>query len=83
MIAIGIVRIYEPPPETSVETIKRYGELGDRGGDAEAVARTWTEAGFDDGMTARWLEARCFDPQAARGLADLDVGPEQSFRPHA
>ncbi len=72
------MRVYEPPAKTSVETIRRYGELADRGGAAEAAAQAWTEAGFDDEMTARWLEARCFDPQAARALAELGVTPEQA-----
>ena len=72
------MKIYEPPVETSVETIKRYGELADRGGDPEVAAKAWTEAGFDDDTTARWLEARCFDAQAARGLADMGVAPSQA-----
>lgn len=71
------MKVYRPAPKTGVETIKRYGELADRGGDAGAAAQAWTEAGFDDAMTARWLKARCFDPDAARALADLDVTPEQ------
>ncbi len=69
---------YWPAPQTSAETIKRYGELADRGGDPEAAAKAWEDAGFDDEMTARWLEARCFDPAAARALADLGVRPEQA-----
>jgi len=73
-----MMRIHEPQPETSPETIKRHGELADRGGTVEAAAQAWTEAGFDDAMSARWLEARCFDPDAARRLAELDVNPEQA-----
>ena len=72
------MRIYEPTPSTGIETIRRYGALADRGGSAEIAAQQWTEAGFDDEMTARWLQARCFDPQAARGLSELGVTPEQS-----
>ncbi len=72
------MKIYEPAPETSTETISRYGELADRGGPAELAARRWTQAGFDDTLTARWLQARCFDPQAARELSELGVTPEQS-----
>jgi hypothetical protein len=72
------MRVYEPPAKTSVETIRRYGELADRGGAAEAAAQAWTGAGFDDEMTARWLAARCFDPQAARALAELGVTPKQA-----
>lgn len=72
------MRIYEPPGKTSVETIKRYGELADRGGSPEAAAQAWTEAEFGDETTAKWLEARCFDPKAARALADLGVTPGQA-----
>lgn len=72
------MKVHYPPARTSVETIKRYGELADRGGDAEAAAKAWSDAGFDDAMTARWLDARCFDPDAARALADLGVKPEQA-----
>lgn len=72
------MKVYEPAAKTSVEAIRRYGELADRGGAVEAAAQAWTEAGFDDETTARWLEARCFDPQAARALAELDVTPQQA-----
>ncbi len=72
------MKVYEPAPRTGSETIRRYGELAERGASAEIAAEQWTEAGFDDALTARWLQARCFDPQAARGLSELGVTPEQS-----
>lgn len=72
------MKIYEPAARTGVETIRRYGEFADRGGSAEAAAQAWTDAGFDDVVTARWLEARCFDAEAARALAELGVTPEQA-----
>ncbi|MDQ6606120.1 MAG: hypothetical protein M3Z06_06180 [Actinomycetota bacterium] len=72
------MKIYEPARRTGSETIRRYGELAERGASAETAAEQWTEAGFDDALTARWLQARCFDPQAARGLSELGVTPEQS-----
>jgi hypothetical protein len=65
---------------TSVETIERYGELADRAGDAGAAARAWTQAGFDDETTAKWLDARCFDPEAARALSALAVTPGQASK---
>jgi len=65
---------------TSVETIQRYGELADRGADASVAAKAWTDAGFDDERTALWLEARCFDPQAAQELAELRVTPGQASK---
>ncbi|MBA3422782.1 MAG: hypothetical protein H0U12_13005 [Thermoleophilaceae bacterium] len=72
------MKVYHPKAKTSVETIRRFGELADRGGDAGVAAEAWANAGFDDSMTARWLEARCFDPDAARALTDLGVNPEQA-----
>lgn len=74
------MRVYEPTPITGAATIRRYGELADRGGDPEVAARAWTDAGFDDEGTSRWLAARCFDPQAARQLADAGVIPEQAAK---
>ena len=72
------MKVYEPPAKTSVETIKQFGELADRGGDPGVAAQAWTDARFDDATTARWLKARCFDAQAARALADMGVTPEQA-----
>ena len=65
---------------TSVDTIERFGELADRGEDPAVAAKAWTNAGFDDEMTARWLEARCFDPQSAVELAELGVTPGQASK---
>jgi len=72
------VKVYEPLPSTGVEVIRRFGELATRGGAAEAAAHAWTESGFDDLTTAKWLEARCFEPAAARSLAGLGVTPNQA-----
>lgn len=72
------MKIYELPVKTHAETIKKFGELADRGGSADAAAQAWTKAGFGDEMTERWLQARCFDPDAARALSDLGVLPEQA-----
>ncbi len=72
------MKVYGPSVSTSAETIKEYGELADRGGDPEAAAQAWTDAGFGDEDTAKWLEARCFDPEAARGLAERGVTPRQA-----
>jgi hypothetical protein len=65
---------------TSVDTITRYGDLADRGEDPAVAAKAWTEAGFDDEMAGRWLAARCFDPDAARDMAELGVTPEQASK---
>jgi hypothetical protein len=66
--------------KTSVETISRYGELADRGEDPAVAAKAWTAAGFDDEETAKWLDARCFDPESALELADLRVTPAQASK---
>lgn len=72
------MEVYEPAVTTSVATIREYGELADRGGDPDAAAQAWTNAGFDDKTTARWLAARCFDAASARALADMNVTPKQA-----
>lgn len=71
---------YWSAPKTTVETIRRYGELADRDRDARAAAQAWTDAEFDDETTAKWLDARCFDPKAARALAELSVTPAQAAK---
>jgi len=72
------VRVYEPPARTSVATIERHGQLACPAGRAAgAVAQAWTDAGFGDELTARWLDARCFDARAARALT-FGVTPEQA-----
>jgi hypothetical protein len=65
---------------TSVDTITSFGELADQGEDPADAAKAWTDAGFDDEETTKWLEARCFDPVAARDLADLLVTPAQATK---
>lgn len=72
------MKVYQPPARTSPTTVARYGELAARVGSAEAAAEAWTKAGFGDEETGGWLEARCFDPQAARALADLGVASGQA-----
>jgi hypothetical protein len=67
-------------PRTGVDTITRFGELADRGEDPGVAAKAWSDAGFHDEETAKWLEARCFDPEAARDLADLGVTPGQASK---
>lgn len=72
------MKIYDLPVSTHRDTIQHFGEFADRGGSAQDAAQAWTKAGFGDELTARWLQARCFDPTAARALADLGVLPEQA-----
>src|SRR5688500_9391125 len=74
------MKIYEPTPRTGAQTIREYPDLADRIGDPEAAAQAWSDAGFDDHTTGRWLAARCFDHEAARALADAGVTPEQASK---
>ncbi len=71
---------YWSAPKTSVETIRRYGEFANRDDDVKAAAQAWTDAEFDDETTAKWLDARCFDPKAARALANLAITPAQAAK---
>jgi hypothetical protein len=65
---------------TKADTINRFGELFDDGDDPAEVAKRWNDAGFDDEATERWLQARCFDPEAARDLTDLGITPGQASK---
>ena len=60
-VALGTAR-------NSPETITRFEGLAEHVGDPADAAKAWSAAGFDDEQTAKWLEARCFDPEAAREL---------------
>lgn len=72
------MRVFPAQARTSPETIRRFGGRAVPLGDFEADARAWSDAGFDDEVTARWLTARCLNPAAARALAELGVSPEQA-----
>jgi len=65
---------------TTAATISRFGDLAEHVGDPAGAAKAWTDAGFDDEQTAKWLEARCFDPESARELDDLRVTPGQAAK---
>ncbi len=65
---------------TRAETVAGFDGLAEHVGDPGEAAKAWTDAGFDDEETAKWLEARCFDPAAARDLADLGVSPGQASK---
>ena len=46
------------------------------GGNPEDTAETWAESGFEAHEVDEWLKARCFDPSAARDLADAGIDPD-------
>ena len=59
------------------DVIERHGHFA-HGGDPDDTAETWVEAGFEADEVDEWLNARCFDPSAARDLADAGVSPAEA-----
>jgi len=56
------------------DVIERHGHFA-HGGNPDDTAETWIESGFEAHEVEEWLSARCFDPNAARDLADAGVSP--------
>ena len=54
------------------EVIERHGHFA-HAGNPDDTSETWAESGFDAHEVDAWLDARCFDPGAARDLADGGV----------
>lgn len=54
------------------DVIERHGHFA-HGGNPDDTAETWLECGFEAREADEWLSARCFDPGAARDLADAGV----------
>jgi len=54
------------------EVIERHGHFA-HGGNPDDAAETWVESGFEADEVEEWLQARCFNPSAARDLADSGV----------
>jgi hypothetical protein len=52
--------------------IESHGHFA-HGGNPDGTAETWAESGFETHEVDEWLNARCFDPNAARDLADAGV----------
>lgn len=59
------------------DIVVRHGHFA-HGGNPDDTAETWTEVGFQADEVEEWLQARCFDPNAARDLADAGVTPEMA-----
>ena len=57
------------------DVIERHGHFA-HGGNPEATAEAWAEAGHEAHEVDEWLLSRCFDPSTARDLADAGVTPE-------
>jgi hypothetical protein len=64
-------------PLTIRDVIERHGHFA-HGGNPEDAAETWTATGFEAHEVDEWLRARCYDPGAARDLADAGVSPEMA-----
>lgn len=52
--------------------IERHGHFA-HWGNPDDTSETWAESGFEAHEVDEWLNARCFDPAAARDLADAGV----------
>lgn len=59
------------------DVIEEHGHFA-HGGNPDDAAETWSESGFEAHEVDEWLQARCFDPSAARDLADAGVTPEMA-----
>lgn len=59
------------------DVIEAHGHFA-HGGNPDDTAETWAESGFEAPEVQEWLNARCFDPNAARDLADTGVTPEMA-----
>ncbi len=59
------------------DVIEQHGHFA-HGGNPDDTAETWSESGFEAHEVDEWLQARCFDPSAARDLADAGVTPEMA-----
>jgi hypothetical protein len=59
------------------DAIERHGYFAHRG-DPDAASEAWEETGFDAGEVDDWLNARCFDPDAAEDLDDVGITPQMA-----
>jgi hypothetical protein len=59
------------------DVIEAHGHFA-HGGNPDDTAETWSESGFEAPEVQEWLNARCFDPNAARDLADAGVTAEMA-----
>ncbi len=57
------------------DVIERHGYFAQRG-DPDGACEAWEEAGFDAGEVDDWLNARCFDADAAEDMDDVGITSE-------
>ncbi len=54
------------------DVIEKQGHFA-HGGNPDDTVEAWAETGLEPGEVEEWLNARCFDPNAARDLTDAGV----------
>ena len=59
------------------QVIERHGHFA-HGGNPDDTAEAWAESGFEADEVEEWLLARCFNPSAARDLADAGIAPDMA-----
>jgi hypothetical protein len=59
------------------DVIERHGYFA-HAGNPDDTAEAWVEAGFEAHEVEEWLNARCFDPSAARDLADTGMSAAEA-----
>jgi len=59
------------------DVIERHGPVEDADS-LNATAEAWEEAGLDAAEVEEWLNARCFNPDAARDMADVGITPQMA-----
>ena len=59
------------------DVIERHGYLA-HGGDPDAASEAWEETGMEPGEVEGWLEARCFDPEAAEDMDEIGITPDMA-----
>jgi hypothetical protein len=64
-------------PKTIRAVVEKHGHFA-HGGNPDDTAETWAESGFEADEVEEWLLARCFNPSAARDLADAGVSAEMA-----
>ena len=67
-------------PMTMKETVEKYGDWA-HGGEPEATAQQWTDAGFAVDEADRWLSAGVYELRAATQMRSEGYTPEQAARP--
>lgn len=70
--------------EQTIESVLDNSGAWAHGDDIDRAAAEWAELGFDANDVAAWLDARCFDPQAADDLQAAGITPNDAMlRMHA